>query len=202
MNTPARVRLWERLRLLGPVVALLLPYPLARLMGGFGPGFQFVGQEVSPVEAFGILGTMLLPLAAWFYATMKLDQAMAILSRSWPTVPGKIDASDVRMKRSYRSGRFYALDVRYVYRVKGLDHVGTRLAFAPRWLGSEYSVNALAQRYAAGTTVDVHCDPDQPGIWVLETDDQLAKARRYQIWICLVVVVVGVGIMLLRRVLS
>jgi hypothetical protein len=201
MNTPARVRLWESLRLLAPVVALLLPYPVARLLGGFGPGFQFVDQEVSPVEAFGILGTMLLPFAAWYYATMKLDQAMAVLSRSWPTVPGKIDASDVRMKRSYRSGRLYALDVRYVYRVKDLDYVGIRLAFAPRWLSSEYTVNTLAQRYAPGATVDVRYDPDQPADSVLETDDQLAKARLYQVWICVLVVVAAVGVMLLRRVL-
>ena len=61
----------------GTLVAFVLPYPIARLLGGFGPGFQFVDREVSPVEAFGILGTMLLPIAAWAYATMRLEQALA-----------------------------------------------------------------------------------------------------------------------------
>ena len=72
MGSSGRVRLWESLRLLVPIAAFVLPYPIARLMGGFAPGFQFVGQELRPVEAFGILGTMLLPLAAWNYCTMKL----------------------------------------------------------------------------------------------------------------------------------
>jgi hypothetical protein len=117
-------------------------------------------------------------------------------------VPGKIDASDVSMKRSYRSGRFYALDVRYVYRVGGLDLVGTRLAFAPRWLGSEYTVNTMAKRYSAGATVDVRYDPDEPGNSVLEIDDQLATQRMFTVWVCLFVVAAGVGVMLLRRVLS
>jgi hypothetical protein len=113
MNDRAQVRLWENLRLLTPPVAFVLPYPIARLLGGFDAGFQFVDKEVSPVEAFGILATMLLPIAAWAYATMRLEQTLAVLSRAWPTVPGKIDASDVSQKATYRSGRLWALDVRY-----------------------------------------------------------------------------------------
>src|SRR5262245_58773009 len=144
MDDRARVRLWETLRLLGPIVAFVLPYPTARLLGGFGSGFQFVDQELLPAEAFGVLGTMLLPMAAWFYATMRLEQTLAVLSRSWPTVPGKIDTSDVSQKLAYRSGRLWALDVRYRYRVAGVDYVGTRLAFAPRWTGSQYTVDTLA----------------------------------------------------------
>jgi hypothetical protein len=201
MNDRARVRLWETLRLAAPIVAFVLPYPMARLLDGFGPGFQFVDREVSPVEAFGILGTMLLPIAAWAYATMRLEQTLAVLSRSWPTVPGKIDASDVSQKATYRSGRLWALDVRYVYRVACVDYVGTQLAFAPRWLGSQYIVEALARRYAVGAAVQVRYDPDQPDEAVLETDDQLATQRLFAVWVCLLVVAAGVIVMTLRRVL-
>jgi hypothetical protein len=200
MNDRARVRLWENLRLGAPIVAFVLPYPAARLLGGFGAGFEFVGQELSPVEAFGVLGTMLLPVAAWYYATMRFEQSMAVLSRSWPTVPGRIDASEVVDKLTYRSGRFWALDLRYAYRVGGVDYPGTRLAFAPRWIGSQYTVDALARRYAAGTTVEVRYDPDQPGEAVLETDDQLATQRLYAVWVCLLVVAAGVIVLALRRV--
>jgi hypothetical protein len=200
MNDRARVRLWENLRLLAPIVAFVLPYPIARLLGGFGEGFQFIDQEVPPAEAFGILGTLLLPVAAWAYATMRLEQALAVLSRSWPTAPGKIDTSDVSARASHRSGRFWALDVRYVYRVGGVDHVGTRLAFAPRWIGSQYAVDDLARRYAVGAAAEVRYDPDQPDEAVLETDDQLATQRLFAVWICLFVVAVGVLVMTLRRV--
>ncbi len=204
MNDRARVRLWlwEALRLAAPTAAFVLPYPIARLLGGFGPGFRFIGQELSPVEAFGILGTMLLPVAAWAYATMRLEQAMAILSRSWPIVPGKIDTSDVSERRSYRSGRFWALDVRYVYCVNGMDCVDTRLAFAPRWIGSQYIVDSLARRYPVGAAVDVRYDPDQPDEAVLETDDRLATQRLYPVWVCLFVVAVGVIVLALRRAFS
>lgn len=200
MSDRARVRLWENLRLAAPIVAFVLPYPIARLLGGFGEGFQFIDQEVSPAEAFGILGTLLLPVAAWAYATMRLEQARAVLSRSWPTVPGKIDTSDVSARTSYRSGRFWALDVRYVYRVGGGDHVGTRLAFAPRWIGSQYTVDDLARRYPVGATAAVHYDPDQPDEAVLETGEQLATQRLLAVWVCLSVVAIGVIVMALRRV--
>ena len=199
MSDRSRVPLWETLRLLAPIVAFVLPYPIARLAGGFGEGFQFIDQEVSPVEAFGILGTLLLPVAAWFYATMRLEQAMAVLSRSWPTVPGKIDTSDVSERTSYRSGRFWALDVRYRYRVGGVDYIGTQLAFAPRWIGSQYTVDDLARRYGVGATVEVRYDPDQPDEAVLETDDQLETQRMYAVWVCLFVVAVGIIVMALRR---
>ena len=199
MNDRARVRLWENLRLAAPIAAFVLPYPIARLLGGFGPGFQFVDREVSPVEALGILGTMLLPIAAWAYATMRLEQTLAALSRSWPAVPGQIDMSDVSQKLTYRSGRLWALDVRYVYRVGDLDYVGIRLAFAPRWLGSQYTVDALARRYAIGATVDVRYDPDQPDEAVLETDDQLATQRLFAVWVCLLVVAASVIVLALRR---
>ena len=202
MDDRARIRLWENLRLMAPIVAFVLPYPIARLLGGFGPGFQFVDQELSPVEAFGILGTMLLPVAAWFYATMRLEQGLAVLSRSWPTAPGKIDTSAVSDRRTYRSGRLWALDVRYLYRVGGVDYTGTRLAFAPRWLGSQYTVDTLARRYAAGSAVDVRYDPDQPAEAVLETDDQLATQRLFAVWVCLLVVAVGVIVLALRRAFS
>jgi hypothetical protein len=200
MSDRARVRLWENLRLVAPIVAFVLPYQIACLLGGFGEGFQFIGQELSPVEAFGILGTMLLPTAAWAYATMRLEQALAIFSRSWPTVPGKIDTSDVSERTSYRSGRFWALDVRYVYCVGDVDYAGTRLAFAPCWIGSQYTVDALARRYPAGAAVDVRYDPDQPGEAVLEIDEQLAMQRLFAVWVCLFVVAVGVIVMTLRRV--
>ena len=109
--------------------------------------------------------------------------------------------SDVSQKLTYRSGRLWALDVRYVYRVGDLDYVGTRLAFAPRWLGSQYTVDALARRYAVGAAVQVRYDPDQPDEAVLETDDQLATQRLFAVWVCLLVVAAGVIVMTLRRVL-
>ncbi len=200
MNDRERARLWERLRLWAPIGAFVLPYPIARLLGGFGDGFRFVGQEVSPAEVFGILGTMLLPIAAWSYATMRFEQAMAVLSRSWPTVPGKIDTSEVSTKVAYRSGRYWALDVRYLYRVGSADYAGTQLAFAPRWLGSRYTVDTLARRYPVGAIVDVRYDPDQPDEAILETDDQLATQRMYAVWVCVPVVAIGVIVMALRRV--
>jgi hypothetical protein len=199
MNDRARVRLWEMLRLAAPMAAFVLPYPIARLLGGFAPGFQFVGQELSPAEAFGILGTMLLPIAAWVYATMRLEQALAVRSRSWPTVPGKIDTSEVTEKRAYRSGRYWALDVRYLYRVGGVDYVGTQLAFAPRWIGSQYTVDSLARRYPVGAAASVHYDPDQPAEAVLETDDQLATQRLFPVWVCLFTVALAVIVLALRR---
>ena len=89
--------------------------------------------------------------------------------------------------------------MRYVYRVGDMDYVGTRLAFAPRWLGSQYTVDTLARRYAVGAAVQVRYDPDQPDEAVLETDDQLATQRLFAVWVCLLVVAAGVIVLALRR---
>lgn len=201
MGASGRVGLWQSLRLLAPIVAFVLPYPIARLSGGFAPGFQMVGQDLSPVEAFGILGTMLLPLAAWNYCTMKLEQTRAVLARSWPSVPGRIDTSDVLEKTAYRTGRYAALDVRYTYRVGGTDYAGERLAFAPRWQSDRYVIASLAKRYTAGATVDVRYDPDQPWESVLETDPQLARQRLSPVWLCLFTIAVCVVVLVAQRLL-
>jgi Protein of unknown function (DUF3592) len=200
MSDRAQVTLWKNLRLCIPIIAFVLPYPIARLLGGFGEGFQFIDHEVSPAEAFGILGTMLLPIAAWAYATMRLEQTLAVLSRSWPTVPGKIDRSDISEKLAYRSGRYWALGVRYTYHVGGVTYVGTRLAFAPRWINRRDTIDNLARRYAVGASVDVRYDPDQPDQAVLETDDQLATQRLFAVWVCVLVVAVGVIVMTLAHI--
>src|SRR5689334_2538727 len=145
---------------------------------------------------------MLLPMAAWNYCTMRLEQALAVLSRAWPSVPARIEASDVREKTAYRAGRQAALDVRYVYRVGAVDHVGERIAFAPRWQSDRYVVDSLAKRYAAGATVDARYDPDEPSESVLETDERLARQRMVPVWICLFTVAVGVVTLAAGRLLS
>ena len=114
---------------------------------------------------------------------------------------GRIDASDVRTKTAYRSGRYAALDVRYTYRVNGVDYAGERLAFAPRWQSDGYVVASLAKRYAAGATVDVRYDPNQPWQSVLETDEQLARPRLIPVWICLFTIAVAVVVLGAQRLL-
>ena len=80
--------------LLGPVAACVLPLLVIGLSGGFDD-FQWIGKTATSIEALGILGAMGFPLGTFLYARRKWNQARARLSRTWPTVPGKVQSSEI-----------------------------------------------------------------------------------------------------------
>ena len=166
-----------------PLAIVIIMPTAAFLMGAF-ENFQWVGKNVTALEAFGILGTMCFPFCAFFFARMKWDQVQARDSKASPTAAGVIHSSRVE-RRLTKSGMHYCLDVRYAYQFGGRTYQGETLAFAPRWFSDEARVEQLALKYRANAAVDVHVDPSAPDNAVLDTSEDLARQADWRIWVSL-----------------
>lgn len=104
---------------------------------------------------FGLVATPL-ARAAW----------NALGSRSWPTVPATVQASQWRQFTG--KGCRYTLDLRYAYVVDGVSFVGDRYRFGGE-CGAE--VVSIAQAHPVGSRVPVHYDPAHPARSVVEAGD-------------------------------
>ncbi|MBY6205266.1 DUF3592 domain-containing protein [Halomonas denitrificans] len=116
-------------------------------------------------------------LPFWFGAVFVLVGTMALIravrnlglaerSRTWPTVPGRIESVRLwggrRIDGEMREVEHLAVDFRYSFR--GRTHRGT----APALYTVVYPRTVeWARRFEAGAGVDVHVDPDRPDRAVL-----------------------------------
>lgn len=181
MADDSRIRFWQTATLAAPLAALVATPVVASLMGGFHEAL--IGEAVSAATTFGILGTMCFPIGAYFFVRMKLDQALATESRSWPTVPGVVLSSRVD-QRVTEDDTLHSLVVSYSYKVGGQSYQGDVLAFAPQWMPDKAEIEALARKYPANAPVEVHVDPNDPEIAVLETNGELARQNDWRVWLC------------------
>lgn len=193
-----RVNFWQIGCILLPIAGVIAPLLIAKGLGGFGAGFQMVDKELQPSEAFGILGAMLFPIAGYFFARTRTDQARALQSQSWPTAPGKVLTSELEERKVYRGGWYYVVSVTYSYRVGGIDYQGDAVAYGPRLLPDEDAASALKAKYPVNTTVAVHYNPTAPDDSVLETSDAYASGRNARIWACVIIPFVGALILAIR----
>lgn len=185
-----RPSFWETMTLVGPAVTLAAVPTIVSLVGGF-KDFEMVGRPVSALDAFGILGTMLLPIAAWFYAQMRLEQSQARLAASWPVAHGTIKAWNVEKRYVYRNGTRYVVSVAYDYKVAGQTLAGDTYAFGPGYVTSSDMADALKDRYKPGMPVDVRYDPATPSVAVLDCSEEYATERKGKVY-----AVVGAALLL------
>jgi hypothetical protein len=177
------VAFWGAMLVAGPAVAAIAPPLAVWLLGGF-EDFQWVDQDVTPAQVFGIIGAMAFPFAAFFAAQAMFNQARAKASRAWPTAPGKVESCEQR-RRSTRTGTVYQLALSYSYEVGGFEYQGHSAEFGPSWVANESLIDELARKYPAGTAVTVHFDPTDPQTSVLETSEALALAGLRKVWLFL-----------------
>lgn len=94
-------------------------------------------------------------------------------SRNWPSVEGAILRSSVERELTRASGGSAAGSlwrpvVAYEYAVGGTRYEGDRVAFGEYATGEAADAEAVAARYPAGASVQIHYDPEVPGQAVLE----------------------------------
>lgn len=182
MADEPRIQFWQTTAVAAPLAALVVTPVVASMMGGFHEAL--IGEQVSAATTFGILGTMCFPVGAYFFARMKLDEALAADSRSWPAVPGVVLSSKVE-RRVTEDDTLHSLTVSYSYKVGERTYRGDVLAFAPEWIPDEARIRELARKYPASATVEVHVDPNDPEIAVLETTGELAQQNGWRVWLCI-----------------
>jgi hypothetical protein len=178
---PRSVAFWQSVMTVSPVIGFVLPLAAVWLLGGYDD-FRWDSQPVTFVQGLGILGPMMYPFAAFYYARSRWNQARARASMAWPTVPGVVETSKVEERWS-KSGTFYKLALSYRYDVDGNSYEGDTVEFGPARVTAQELIEGLAQKYPAGQKVTVHYDPDDPATAVLETSDEMARQNQWQIWL-------------------
>jgi hypothetical protein len=102
----------------------------------------------------------------------------ATASRGWPVADGTVTSVRVTWSGGTRSGmavKKYFYQVRYRYQVEGRTLSGTRYSLgtgptASRHFSTEEEARAEArERYPIGSRVEVHYDPENPELAVLQT---------------------------------
>ena len=182
-NDEGTFDVWQLAMLAGPAAAFVLPLLVTGLLGGFDD-FQLVNQPVTFLQALGTLGAMLFPFGTYLYIRRKWNQARVRLSQSWPTVPGKVQSSEIERRVTGLPAVLWKLALSYGYEVSGNWYQGDAVQFGPKYVSSKELIFAHAEKYPAGTAVTVHYDPDDPATSVLEISDEMAQQNSWQIWLC------------------
>lgn len=181
MTEASRADFWRTAVPIAPFVGAAIPLFGTLQLGGFDD-FQLVGREPSALTAFGLLGTICFPLAAYFLADRQYKEAMNALARSWPTASGVIRSSSVKRRMTGWAAAVWALDVQVAYTVEGRTYTSETLGFAPRFVGNKDLVFRLAEKYPKGAVVRIHYDPASLDVAVLETSDELARSNSWRFW--------------------
>jgi Protein of unknown function (DUF3592) len=117
-------------------------------------------------------GIALFLVANFAYALWKARRGSAS-SKSWPTVPGAITASAVKVPRALTSDEDTdcSVEIRYSYRVGAKDYEGKRIHSGRDAMTTRLIAEEVTAKYPVGSHVDVHYRPDRPGTAVLEPRD-------------------------------
>lgn len=88
---------------------------------------------------------------------------------SWPSVEGRITASEAQVVARETDRRTYTPSVAYTYVVDGKRYEGNRLTLVPRNSPSLQLTHTILARYPVGGTVRVFHNPNDPASAVLDT---------------------------------
>jgi hypothetical protein len=181
VQAEAEVQFWRAALWWVPPLALALLLGALWLADGC-PALDAVYRGLGPIDIVAFVGVVLFVMDAFYYAQMKVYQAMARTSQGWLQAPGIVEASQMDETRR-SSGRstttFYSLAVHYRYQVASQTYEGNRLAFGPELFANRDFVDSLRKKYQPDTTVTVHYDPNDPANSVLETSQTAANSMRF-----------------------
>jgi len=108
------------------------------------------------------LACLVFSLAGWRHARRAAD---------WPSVLGQVLSSgvvEVAHDADGRQTRRYAARIEYAYAVAGVDYRSNQIALGVTTSGSRAGAQAVADRYPAGASIEVHFDPANPSTAALE----------------------------------
>ena len=179
-----RVAFWDTMLILLPMAGGLLPLFAVWLAGGF-EDFVWVGEYVTPAQAFGILGAICYPVAALLYVRTRSDIILGGDSVGWPTAPGRLEEWDVRPYLTAYLGRLNAVTAHYSYELEGQRYEGELMAFGPSRLRNSDALDRVRATYLPGTDVTLRHDPHRPDLAVLVAGDAFARERLPRVWVLL-----------------
>ncbi len=160
------------------------------------------------LRVFFIAVPTIIAIVACFFIVMgTIEWTLARESLGWPTVAGVVETSKVVSSRHNTKGGHrtsHSAQVEYVYEVNGAPHTGSRVSFR---VASEGEADAIATvaRYPAGTPVQVHYDPADPTLSVIDAGDDWSNLIPVGVgFFCLIfsIVFIWIAIKITRRMLD
>jgi len=121
-----------------------------------------------------ILGTLIFAAVFFiggFMAYQHITKPMeeeAAASKEWPTVEGIIAHAELNKSRDSDGNDMYSANVNYDYVVDGKQFNCAGIRTVDGSTSSQSSVKKTLKKYAEGTKVTVHYDPEFPNSAVLE----------------------------------
>lgn len=134
-----------------------------------------------PYLIFGVVATL---VGVWFLVKAVREWRLGESSLAWPTAPGRV--THIELKPCDDTETFH---VEYRFKVDGVRYHGDVLQMGHPPL-SKARNEALMNRYAVGTEVEVYYDPDDPSTAVLIP----GGGRKIQSWAGSAVLFLGLGI--------
>lgn len=123
-----------------------------------------------------LLGLLLLAGGIGLLVWGVLRYLDAAASSDWPTVPGKVFSSEVKVSRTKSKNKIkttFGANIRYQFQVNNQDFEGTQVSFGDYSTNDRSHAEAIVKRYAVGSVVTVYYNPDEPGNCVLESGTNL-----------------------------
>jgi hypothetical protein len=96
-----------------------------------------------------------------------IDYREALLSADWPSVPGSITDSYVKISSSAKGGTTYSARISYTYSVHGKQYTGSKINFGAL-LTSLAGAQGIVDRYPVGKSLTVFYNPNDNSAAVLE----------------------------------
>lgn len=125
------------------------------------------------VSLLGVIGLTGVLRAIWY-------MMRGTMAASWPTMPGQIKSAEVQERHTGRTTKVRA-EVRYTYRVEGVEYSADRVFFGDR-VYSTLGMTAAREvtQYHPDATVQVYYNPDD------HKDAVLEPGINGQVWLMLV----------------
>ena len=121
-----------------------------------------------------VLGTLIFAavffvggLMAYQHITKPMAEE-AKASKEWPTVEGVIAHAELSKTRDSDGNEMYSANINYDYTVDGKQYNSSGINTVNGSTSSQSSVKKTLKKYAEGTKVTVHYDPEFPNTAVLE----------------------------------
>jgi hypothetical protein len=147
-------------RIVGIVVGILLTLLASGVIA------KVMGHD----RVFGMLvGTAFSAFVLIFNATVFVWLAQAIRAKSWPVAKGMVVSSEI-VAYSHPNNSTYGPEIIYQYHVDGRRYRSGRISlFGPAQCAwRTRGMHRLIERYAVGTTIEVHYAPNDPANALLE----------------------------------
>ena len=150
---------------------------------------------------YNLLGIGAILLGGFFAWRLSLSIVYETQSKTWPTTLGKIVSSSVMSrKHSKLPNDIYWSEIHYSYTVEA-EYSSSRVWFAEGYSYNKQEAKQTVSKYPINGVVEVHYNPNKPGIATLETKISILHLCVNFSWLVLIGVIQFCGVLILMQII-